>query len=148
MEALTLDILRKEFEQDSVIDDLDLDKESLAISGKFARWLGRIANIGIHLDDLEHEYNVLYRDKYEYYFGTMTDERLKELGWKVHPKNILKTNMTMIIDADTDIITFKKKLTYYRTMKNYADSAAKQISARSYQIRDAIEFIKFKNGSS
>jgi hypothetical protein len=50
------------------------------------------------------------------------------------------------MDADSDIIKSMSKLDYYQTMINYLDSILKTILNRTYQIKNAIEYMRFTAG--
>jgi len=50
------------------------------------------------------------------------------------------------LDADEKLSNVSMKIEYYQVMINYIDSILKQISNRTYQIKNSIEFLKFQSG--
>ena len=63
----------------------------------------------------------------------------------------LKSNLTsdeikMFINADDDVCKLEYKITYLTTMLNYIESILKVIQNRTYQIKNAIEFMRFQSG--
>ena len=54
--------------------------------------------------------------------------------------------MNKYLDADEKLSTISMKIEYYQVMINYVDSILKQISNRTYQIKNSIEFLKFQAG--
>ena len=54
--------------------------------------------------------------------------------------------MDKYLDADEEVIKSVSKIEYYQTMLSYLDSILKTIMNRTYQIKNAIEFMKFTAG--
>jgi len=54
--------------------------------------------------------------------------------------------MQKYLDADGKLSASNLKIEYYETMLNYLESILKQISNRTYQIKNAIEVMKFQAG--
>ena len=50
------------------------------------------------------------------------------------------------MDADEDIMRLVSKIEYYQTMLSFIDSILKTILNRTYQIKNAIEFMRFTAG--
>ena len=63
------------------------------------------------------------------------------------PKKIRdKDTMQKYLDADQKLSGVSLKIDYYDTMLVYIESILKQISNRTYQIKNAIEFMRFNSG--
>ncbi len=63
------------------------------------------------------------------------------------PKKIRdKDTMQKYLDADDKLSGVSLKIDYYDTMLVYIESILKQISNRTYQIKNAIEFMRFNAG--
>jgi hypothetical protein len=63
------------------------------------------------------------------------------------PKKIRdKDTMQKYLDADEKLSTVCLKIDYYDTMLVYIESILKQITNRTYQIKNAIEFMRFNAG--
>jgi len=54
--------------------------------------------------------------------------------------------MQKYLDADEKLSTVCLKIDYYDTMLTYIESILKMIQNRTYQIKNAIEFIRFQSG--
>jgi hypothetical protein len=54
--------------------------------------------------------------------------------------------MQKYMDADEKLSNSTLKIEYYDTILTYIDSILKQISNRTYQIKNAIEFMRFTAG--
>ena len=83
-------------------------------------------------------------ERYEYYSGKADpDVYVKD----PFPKKVRdKDAMNKYLDADERLSTISMKIEYYVVMINYIDSILKQISNRTYQIKNSIEFLKFQAG--
>ena len=54
--------------------------------------------------------------------------------------------MTKYLDADERLSNSNLKIDYYDTMLVYLESILKVIQNRTYQIKNAIEFMRFNSG--
>ena len=57
-----------------------------------------------------------------------------------------KDTMTKYLDADEKLSTSNLKIDYYDTMLVYIESILKVIQNRTYQIKNAIEYMRFQSG--
>ena len=63
------------------------------------------------------------------------------------PKKIRdKDTLQKYLDADEKLSQVSLKIDYYETIINYLESILKVIQNRTYQIKNAIEFLKFQAG--
>ncbi len=63
------------------------------------------------------------------------------------PKKIRdKDTMQKYLDADTKLSNSSLKIDYYDTMLVYIESILKVVQNRTFQIKNAIEFMKFNSG--
>ena len=63
------------------------------------------------------------------------------------PKKIRdKDTMQKYLDADEKLSSTSLKIEYYETMLNYLESILKQVSNRTYQIKNSVEVMKFQAG--
>lgn len=57
-----------------------------------------------------------------------------------------KEEISMFIDADEEIRKVQYKIAYIEQTLAFLESVLKQINNRTFQIKNAIEWEKFKNG--
>ena len=63
------------------------------------------------------------------------------------PKKIRdKETMQKYLDADEKLSGISLKIDYYETMLSYLEEILKQITNRTYQIKNSIEFMRFTSG--
>jgi hypothetical protein len=92
----------------------------------------------------EQQKRNIRHERYEYYSGKSDPEVYVENPF---PKKIRdKDTMQKYLDADEKLSTVCLKIDYYDTMLTYIESILKMIQNRTYQIKNAIEFIRFQSG--
>ena len=83
-------------------------------------------------------------ERYEYYSGKADPEIYIKNPF---PKKIRdKDTMQKYLDADEKLSSTSLKIEYYETMLNYLESILKQVSNRTYQIKNSVEVMKFQAG--
>ena len=83
-------------------------------------------------------------ERYEYYSGKADPEIYIKNPF---PKKIRdKDTMQKYLDADERLSSTSLKIEYYETMLNYLENILKQVSNRTYQIKNAVEVMKFQAG--
>ena len=82
----------------------------------------------------------------EYYAGTLSKEELTEHGWEPFLTKVIKTERYTYLDSDEDIFRIKANITLMQEKINYVESIIKMINNRGFQIKSAIDWIKFKHG--
>tara|TARA_B100000287_G_scaffold241008_1_gene226525 strand:+ start:835 stop:1272 length:438 start_codon:yes stop_codon:yes gene_type:complete len=131
--------------------DRDIDIEELAIESSripqiHDKYLKIYIDERIRLKGLEFELAKMVRTKTDYYSGRMAQEDLEKYGWEPFLDKILKTEISSYIDADEDVFKIKRNITVMQEKINYLDSVIKMINNRGFQIKSAIDWIKFKSG--
>ena len=87
---------------------------------------------------------MLFRSRYEYFTGKADPDVYIENPF---PKKIRdKDTLQKYLDADESLSSVCLKIEYYETMLNYIESILKIIQNRTYQIKNAIEFMRFQAG--
>lgn len=144
---MKLDEIINEWELDSKIDHTELAEESLKIAQLHSKYYKLFLGERLHLKKWKSEYKQLYRKKFEYYNGTISDEELEEHGWQPFALKVLKADLSVYLEADSDLITAQNKIDIQEEKVNFLESAIKSLTARGYNIKSAIEWIKWTQGS-
>ena len=79
--------------------------------------------------------------------GTLDKETLADKGWLPNPRNILKSDIPMHIEADSDIIDLTLKIAYQKEKISLLESIIKNISERGYIVKNYIDWQRFTNGA-
>jgi hypothetical protein len=135
-------------ETDLKFNETELDTESLRIPQLHGKYLNMLYDEKLVLRKWRNELSYILKLKWEYYTGKMSEEQLKELGWKPFELRILKQDVELYIESDTEVIQKKDRVFVQEEKVNYLESIIKMISNRQYHIRDAITWRKFINGES
>lgn len=139
-----LDKIQKMWEEDSKIDPDNLHTESLNIPILHSKYFDIYNNIILLKKKAEQQRKNIRHNRYEYYTGKADPEVYTENPF---PKKIRdKETLQKYLDADEKLSQVSLKIDYYDTMLNYIENILKQISDRNWQIRNAIEFMKFSSG--
>tara|TARA_Y100001973_G_scaffold74106_1_gene108126 strand:+ start:2228 stop:2518 length:291 start_codon:yes stop_codon:yes gene_type:complete len=96
---------------------------------------------------MKYEYASSYKAKWEYYSGKMSEEELQSREWEPFDLKILKQDLDKYLDGDADLILEKQKITYQEEKVSYLESVLKSINNRNWEIKNAIEWRKFLNGT-
>lgn len=143
---MTFDIsmIKSMWEKDSQIDIDNLHHESLNIPVLHSKYYDIYNNLVLLKAKAEQQRKNIRHERYEYYSGKADpDVYVKD----PFPKKVRdKDAMNKYLDADERLSTVCMKIEYYDAMINYVDSILKQISNRTYQIKNSIEFLKFQAG--
>jgi len=144
--SISLNEIRKMVESDIKIDNTQLDKESLNIPQIHNKYLCILMDEKLILKKYEGDYNILKKNKWLYYTGKLSEEQLSELNWEPFELAILRQDVDKFLDSDKELITLKNKIEYQNEKINYLENIVKGISNRIWNIRAAIDWIKFTQG--
>ena len=142
--SITLDKLQEMWEKDAKIDPDNLHTESLNIPSLHAKYFELYNTILLLRKKADQQRKNIRHERYEYFSGKSDpDVYIKD----PFPKKIRdKDTMQKYLDADQKLSTSSLKIEYYDTMLTYIESILKVIQNRTYQIKNAIEFMRFNSG--
>lgn len=141
---MKLEDIQKEIEVDSEINKSDLDTESLRIPQLHSKYYKMYLTEVRILKGIEAEYRKLKRDKVLYYTGQADDDKYKE---KPLHRKILKADVDLFLDADDELVDLKNKYELQKLKAEYLEAFIKTLNNRNFLIKNAIDFIKFTNGT-
>lgn len=143
---MNFDELKEQVEKDLKIDITELAQESVITPQIHNKYLLFFKKYKEELSMEERTMKVLRKYKWLYYMGKLSREELQNLKWEPFELNILKTDVDKFIEADDDIINLEGKIAEKKEMVNYLDGVIKIVNGRQWNIRSAIDWIKFTNG--
>lgn len=142
--SLDLDAIQRMWEQDSKIDSDNLHTESLNIPILHSKYFEIHNTILLLKKKAEQQKKNIRHQKYEYFTGKADPDVYLENPF---PKKVRdKETLQGYLDSDEKLSQSSLKVDYYETMLIYVDSILKMISNRTYQIKNAIEFMRFTAG--
>lgn len=140
---MNIDEIQTLWEEDSKLDPDNLHTESIKIPSLHSKYYKIYNNILLLKKMEENKFKILKKEKWMYYTGKADPEVYKENPFD---HKVLKPDIDKYMDADEEIIKSISKIDYYQTMISYLDSILKTILNRTYQIKNAIEYMKFTAG--
>ena len=132
------------WKKDSVIDNDLYCEESTKVPQLHMKYMEFFNTYSLMKRERELEYSQLVKDKWLYYKGKAPSSVYKEMPFDL--KLTTKEEITMFIDADEDIRKLQYKIAYIEQTLAFLESVLRQINNRTYQIKNAIEWEKFKSG--
>jgi hypothetical protein len=143
---MRLEDIRKMVQEDSAINDTELDLESLKLPQLHNKYLNIYHDEKLFLLKVEGDLKRAIRIKWEYYTGKLDKDTLDELGLEPFPLKILKQDLDKYLESDDDIMKLNYKYHYQKEKVDYLESVLKEITNRHWKIRNAIEWRKFISG--
>ena len=140
---MTLDELKLQVKKDLEVDDETLDKESYKNQELYAKYLDHKTNFELLLYKAKGDYKILFKDKWEYYGGKAD---AKVYVTKPFDLKVLKSDLSVYIESDDEIIQCEHKVAYLETVVKYIDGVLKSINSRGWDIKNAIDWKKFEAG--
>lgn len=144
---MKLDEIHQMWSDDCNIDRLELGEESLKIPKLHSKYLRVYSEERLILKRLEEERKEFVKLKYDYYRGILPEEDLKANGWLPFQLNVLKSDVPMYLEADQEIVKLNLRVAVQQEKVDTLEAIIKSISNRSFLIRNAIEYEKFKVGA-
>lgn len=140
---MTLDELKQIVERELKIDESELGIESLRNQKLYTQFLEYKTNFEFLLYQAKGNYKRVYKEKWEYYGGKSD---AKVYATKPFDLKVLKTDLSIYIESDQELIDAENKVGYYESVIKYIDGVLKTIQSRGWDIKNAIEWRKFENG--
>jgi hypothetical protein len=141
---MDLEQLQELADKDLKINDTELDLESLKTPQLHNKFMKHLTKFKLLLTRAEDEYKTLKRDKWEYYTGK-ADPAVYQL--KPFNLKILKQDVDKYIESDEELQKATQKVKYLETVVDFLDRTIRQISNRTFTIKNAIDWRKFTSGA-
>jgi len=141
---MTLEELQIQADKDLKINDTELDLESLKTPALHNKYIKHLTKYKLMLSRTETEYNILKREKWEYYTGKADPSVYAE---KPFDLKILRTDIDKYLESDEDLQKAKQKVDYLSTTVDFLDRTIRLISNRGFIIKNAIDWRKFTSGA-
>ena len=132
---------------DAKVDRTELGEESLRIPQLHSKYYNLFSVERMALRQLENDYKALYRIKFEYYNGTISEDDLRANGWEPFMLRVLKSDINVYIQSDTDLSKLQLRIEMQKEKVEFLGSIIKNLPARGYQIKAALDWEKFKVGA-
>ena len=145
---MKLEEIQELWNRDREIDISELATESIRIPQIHDKYLKIYVDEKIKLRKLQLNLAKISKMKSDYYSGRMSQEELDRLEWQPFLVKVLKSEVDSYVESDDDIIKLKETIALMEEKINYIDSVIRMINNRGFQIKSAIDWIKYKDGIS
>tara|TARA_Y100001935_G_scaffold232371_1_gene214032 strand:+ start:731 stop:1162 length:432 start_codon:yes stop_codon:yes gene_type:complete len=141
---MNLEQIQDMWEKDSKIDPDNLHDESLKIPQLHSKYYTLYNTITLLRERAREQYSKVRLERYNYYTGKATAEVYAEepFPYKVREKDAIQRHL----EADDKMNKVDMKIKYYDIMLKFLEEIIRNISGRTYQIKNAIEWNKFQAG--
>ena len=135
-----------EWDKDCKMDETELGEESTKIPVLHNKYLKMYLGENASLKRLYAQRAKMKRTLIEYYLGEMDREELDEIGRDQFYKKILKNEVDTYIESDDMWIDMNLKVGLQQEKVNYLDAIIKSINNRGFQIKNAVDWLRFSQG--
>ena len=141
---MNLEKIQEMWERDATIDPDNLHNESLKIPQLHSKYYTIYNTISLLREKARDSYNRIRLERHNYYTGKAPAEVYAEdpFPYKVREKDAIQRHM----EADKKLSTADMKIRYYDVTLKFLEEIIRNISGRTYQIKNAIEWQKFQSG--
>ena len=130
--------------EDAKIDPDNLHDESLKIPQLHAKYYTIYNTISLLRERAKESYNKIRLERYNFYTGKATAEVYAEepFPYKVREKDAIQRHL----EADDRLNKIDMKIKYYDRTLKFLEEIIRNVSNRTYQIKNSIEWHKFQAG--
>lgn len=130
---------------DSVIDKTEPGQALLNIPKLHSKYLNILSHYRLLAKEAEFKIAKMKRLKWEYYTGKLDQDTLKKYGWEQFPFT-LKAEVSTYLESDEDIFKLVAQKKMCEEVIEVCNSIMKELSARTFQLRDFIQWERFIQG--
>ena len=141
---MDLEKLQEMADKDLAINETELDLESLKTPQLHNKYMKHYTKFKLMLTKAETDYKQLKIHKWEYYTGKSDAQVYAD---KPFDLKILRTDVDKYIESDDELIRGKQKIEYLSACVDYLDRTIRQISNRTFTIKNAIDWRRFTSGA-
>ena len=141
---MDLETLQEQVDKDLKINDTELDLESLKTPQLHNKYMKHYTKFKLMLAKAETDYSQLKRTKWEYYTGKADASvyAKKPFNFK-----LLRQDVDQYIQSNEEYIKAKQKVDYLNATVDFLDRTIRQITNRTFTIKNAIDWRKFTSGA-
>jgi len=141
---MDLEQLQELADKDLKINDTELDLESLKTPQLHNKYMKHLTKFKLLLTRAEDDLRTIRLFKWEYYTGKSDPQVYQQKPFNL---KILKQDVDKYIEADEEVQKAAQKVRYLETVVDFLDRTIRQISNRTFTIKNAIDWRKFTSGA-
>ena len=140
---MNLEIINEMWLKDSKIDDVMMDKASLAIPQLHQKYLTLLTEFNLLQKKKAQDLKKLQHKKWLYYSGKAPPEDYEDHPF---PHKVIRSDVPNWVGIDDDICKVELQLDYYNVVIRTLEDILKQVHQMSYNIKNAIQWRSFVGG--
>ena len=144
---MKLEDIVSEWDKDSKIDETELGSEATKIPKLHNKYLKMFMGERVALFKLKAENKKIRKSLLEYYLGELDRDELAAFGRQQFYKKLLKNEVDTYIESDDLYIESTLKVAMQQEKVEYLEAIIKSLNNRNFQIKSAIDWMKFTSGS-
>ena len=141
---MDLEKLQELADNDLKINDTELDLESLKIPQQHNKYMKHLTKFQLMLSKAEADLATTKKVLWEYYTGKADASVYAEKPFNF---KLLRQDVDQYIQSNEEYIKAKQKVDYLNTTVSFLDKTIRQITNKSFTIKNAIEWRKFTSGA-
>jgi len=143
---MKIDDILNEWKNDTVLDDLNLDRESVRIPNLHAKYITLLSDDRRLLRGYQSQKKQIISKLRNYYSGSATQQELADLGREQFLGKTLKNEIMINVELDELIISIDAKISMLEVKVLTLEEIMKSINSRGYQIKNAIDWRRLTLG--
>lgn len=133
--SLSIKELKEKAKESCNIDKNHLDRYSLDLAKTTSRWTAYLIDEKLVFEQASMKYHIAKRKKHEYYSADF------------HLMLNTSKEKELYMDADVDLLKEKEKMIISEAKVELIESTIKILNTSSFNVRNAIEFLKYQQGA-
>jgi hypothetical protein len=142
----SIEDLIKFWEKDSQIDITEPGREILQIPKLHSKYVKFLTLHNLAAKRCAIEFNKLKKLKWLYYNGKMSKEELEKLNWEPF-RFTLKSDLAVYIESDQELNKISSKKSYHEEASAFCTHVLKELSNRTWQLREYMTHERFIQGA-
>ena len=141
---MDLEQLQELADKDLKINETELDLESLRLPQLHNKYMKHLTKFKLLLSKAEADLATTKKVLWEYYTGKADASVYAEKPFNF---KLLRQDVDQYIQSNEEYIKAKQKVDYLNTTVSFLDKTIRQITNKSFTIKNAIEWRKFTSGA-
>jgi hypothetical protein len=143
---VTIDVLMKEWSEDSVIDSTSMEKELLKISHLHGKYLNVMSHHRHLAKKMEADYKIMKGLREDYYQGHMAKEDLDEHGWEPCQHVLSNPQVARKIETDKELNKLLLKKIAHEEIVAYCENVLKSLHSRTWDLGNFVKYLQLTSG--
>lgn len=143
---VNIDILMKEWSEDSIIDSTSMEKELLKISFLHGKYLNILSYHRHIVRKLESDYKRMKSLREDYYAGHLTQEECDNHGWEYMQHVHSNPKIARLLDGDAELTKILLKKVAHEEIVAYCESVLKSLSGRTWDLGNYVKYLQLTSG--